>query len=138
MVPNNIIQRERPLLFFDGVCNLCNASVQLVIRNDKKKIFLFSPLDSEKGRVAIANTIPTSQSGSVILLHRGKYYIKSSAALEVCRLMGGRWYLLYAFIVIPAFIRDWVYNWVARNRYVWFGKKDSCMLPSPETAARFV
>ena len=127
----------RPVIFFDGECNLCNSAVQYVIRHDKKEQFLFAPLQSDAGR-QVLQLIPGNIPDSFILYHNGKIYIKSSAALQTARLLGGWRTGLYAFIVIPRLLRDAVYNLVARNRYRWFGRRDSCMVPTEELKARFL
>lgn len=126
----------RPVLFFDGVCNLCNRSVQFVIRHDKKKQFLFATLQSEWGQKA-QKELPGNAPDSFILFHKGRYYTRSGAALRVCRLLSGIWPLFYAGIIIPRFIRDAIYEFVSRNRYKWFGKQE-CMVPSPDLKARFL
>ncbi len=128
-----------PVLYFDGVCNLCNRFVQFVIRRDRKKIFFFGPLQSDAGTKAMQQVkLPSDKPGSVILFSNGKYYTRSAAALHTFQLLGGGWQLLFVFILIPPFIRDAVYNLIARNRYKWFGRQASCMLPTAETANRFV
>lgn len=127
-----------PVLYFDGVCNLCNATVQFIVRNDKEKQFRFATLQSDAGRMAQSNVSLPVTSGSVILLDRGKYYTKSDAALRVLKHLGGLWSVGYAFIVIPPFIRNAVYDMVARNRYKWFGQSDACMVPTAELNSRFL
>ncbi len=128
-----------PVLFFDGVCNLCNSSVQFVIRHDKKKQFLFATLQSAAGLKALKNTANAADgAGSFILFYQGRYYSRSTAALQVLRLLGGAWSILYAAIIVPRFIRDAAYNLISRNRYKWFGKKNECMLPTPELKKRFL
>jgi predicted DCC family thiol-disulfide oxidoreductase YuxK len=126
----------RPIVFFDGVCNLCNRSVQFVIRHDKKKQFLFATLQSDLGQKA-RKELPGKAPDSFILFHNGKYYTRSAAALNVCKLLGGIWSLLYVGIIVPRFIRDSIYDLVSRNRYKWFGKQE-CMVPSPDLKARFL
>jgi len=129
-----------PVLFFDGECNLCNHMVQFILKRDKKKIFLFSPLQSARGKEAMDKTGINMQenSGSFILYHKGVYFTRSTAALHMFRQLGGLWPLLYAGIIFPRFLRDGVYNFVSRNRYKWFGKRDSCMIPTPDIMARFL
>ncbi len=131
---------NRPILFFDGECNLCNSSVQFIIKRDKKKKFLFAPLQSERGKQAVAEVQQQMLKvpDSVILYYNGKYYSRSSAALRIARLLGGVWSLLYAGMILPGFIRDGVYEWIARNRYKWFGKRNECMMPTPELRSRFL
>jgi predicted DCC family thiol-disulfide oxidoreductase YuxK len=131
---------NRPVLFFDGECNLCNGLVQFIISHDKKKSFLFAPLQSAKGREALAHITGSVGAGpdSLILFYRGNYFTKSAAALRVAKLLGGIWQLLYAGIILPRFLRDAVYDLVSRNRYKWFGKRDGCMIPTPELKERFL
>lgn len=129
----------KPILYFDGVCNLCNGYVQFIIKHDKKERFRFAPLQSAAGRVAaVSSMAKANEQESVILEYRGKYYRRSAAALHTMRLLGGGWALLYAFIIIPPFIRNGVYNLVARNRYKWFGRQDKCMVPTEALSARFI
>ena len=126
-----------PVLFFDCECNLCNSAVQFIIRNDKKKVFLFAPLQSDAGKEALkqfSGKVPDS----VILFYNNTYFVKSSAALHTLRLLGGGWKALYAGIIIPRFIRDRIYDVVSNNRYKWFGKRDECMIPTPELLDRFL
>lgn len=126
-----------PIILFDGVCNLCNSSVQFVIRNDKRGIFRFSPLQSAFGQ---AHLNPNSKEKllSVILLVNGKTYERSRAALEIAKRLGGLWPLTYVFIIVPPFIRDFLYDWVSKNRYRWFGRTEECMIPTPELKSRFI
>lgn len=130
----------RPILFFDGVCNLCNGAVQFIIRHDKRQIFLFAPLQSDAGREALAY-VKLSQDkslNSVVLYVSGRYYLRSAAILHTMRLLGGWWLLLYGAMIVPRFMRDAVYGYIARRRYRWFGKKDECMIPTPALKSRFI
>ncbi len=122
------------ILFFDGVCNLCNATVLFIIKRDKKAKIKFAPL---QGTIA-QNLIGTPQYDSLVLFEKGKIYYRSTAALKVAAKLSGLWPLLYVFIVIPPFIRDFIYEIIAKNRYAWFGKKDSCMIPTRELKSRFL
>lgn len=133
----NLINTERPVLFFDGECNLCNRAVQFIIRRDKRKIFLFATLQSEHGRAATEH-FSGKAPDSVVLFYRGKYFIKSTATLKALRLAGGLWSWMYLFIVVPRFLRDWVYDMISRNRYHWFGKRNECMVPTRELMGRFL
>jgi predicted DCC family thiol-disulfide oxidoreductase YuxK len=126
-----------PVLFFDGECNLCNSSVQFVIKRDRKKLFRFAALQSEAGRQALTR-YPGRVPDSFVLLYKDRFYVKSDAALLVCRLLGGGMSLLYGFMVVPRFIRNAVYDMVSRNRYRWFGKRNECMIPTPELKSRFL
>jgi len=130
---------ERPILFFDGVCNFCNGTVNFIIRHDKKEHFLFAPLQSDKGREVLHDMNPKDDSlQSVIISYKGKIYEKSDAALQVFRILGGLWSVFLAGYIIPRFIRDGIYNFIAAHRYKWFGKRDACMVPSSAIRARFL
>ncbi|MDE3248601.1 MAG: thiol-disulfide oxidoreductase DCC family protein [Bacteroidota bacterium] len=127
------------LILFDGVCNLCNRSVQFVIRHDPNARFHFASLQSATGQeVFTAFGLADQQLDSFVLLDNGKAYTQSTAALRVSAHLAGAWKLLYAFLIVPPFIRNAVYRWIARNRYQWFGKRDACMIPSPELSQRFL
>jgi predicted DCC family thiol-disulfide oxidoreductase YuxK len=127
------------VILFDGVCNLCTSSVTFVIQRDSKSRFRFASLQSNFGQNFLKEAgIETQHFDTIIFIKSGKVFTRSSAALEVARELDGLWPMLYAFKIIPAPIRNGVYNWIARNRYKWFGKKDSCMIPTPELKARFL
>ena len=127
------------LVIFDGVCNLCNGAVQFIIVHDAKRKFMFTPLQSATGQEVLRQYgLPTNDFESFIYIRDGKIYQRSTAALFVLKDIGGLWAMLYAFIIVPQFFRNWVYDKVARSRYRIFGKKDSCMVPSPEIKARFI
>ena len=129
---------DRPIIFFDGVCNLCTGSVKFVLKRDKKEAFLFSSLQSEFAKQTLSKFGRTTELSSFILLENGKIYDRSSAALRVSQRLTAPWPALSGFLVIPKFIRDAVYDFIARHRYQWFGKQDSCMIPTAEIKARFV
>ena len=130
---------NNPIILFDGVCNLCNGAVQFVIKNDKKGQFRFAALQSEIGNeLSKKYGLPTDAMDTFVTIVDGKSYTRSTAALKVASLLGGFWSFAYIFIIIPPFIRDGIYNWVAKNRYRWFGKKDPCMIPTPELRERFL
>jgi predicted DCC family thiol-disulfide oxidoreductase YuxK len=127
------------VVLFDGVCNFCDNTVQFVLRRDKAGYFRFAALQSEAGQALLKDhELPTEHFDTFILLENGKIYKRSSAALRLVRKLSGGWPLLYGFILIPRFIRDFFYSIIARNRYRWFGKKDACMIPSPEVRSRFL
>ena len=129
---------SKPIIFFDGVCNLCNQSVLFVIRHDKKGKFNFAPLQSDYAQQKLNGFhYATQELNTILLLKNGKLFQKSSAVLKICRGLSGLWPLLYGLIIIPTFVRNVLYDWVARNRYKWFGKKQECMIPTPELKARF-
>ena len=127
------------IILFDGVCNLCNAAVQYVIKHDKKKLFHFASLQSEAGQMFLKkHFLSSTDFNSFILVYEDKIYSKSTAALMVAKNLNGAIKLLSGFIIVPVFIRDAVYNLIARNRYKWFGKKDNCMIPTPDLQSRFL
>jgi predicted DCC family thiol-disulfide oxidoreductase YuxK len=134
------IPDNKKIILFDGVCNLCNQSVLKVIRNDKKNTFLFATLQSEKGQEIINYLkIDVSKIDSIILYQPGiSYDIKSTAALKIMNDFGGFWILTQIFFLFPKGLRDFVYDYVAKNRYKWFGKKDSCMIPSTKLMDKFL
>lgn len=133
------INPEQSILLFDGVCNLCNGIVRFVLKRDPSARFLFASLQSESGRERLARFgLSGTDFDTVILIEDGNWYGKSSAALRTLRLLGWPWKALYAFMLVPRPIRDAVYDLVARNRYRVFGKRESCMLPTPELRARFL
>jgi predicted DCC family thiol-disulfide oxidoreductase YuxK len=135
-----MVTNAKKIILFDGVCNLCNRAVQFVLKRDKKDIFRFAPLQSETGkRLVKERAIDTTKIDSIILIEPDiAYYTKSDAALEIGKSFGGGWKMLRIFEWIPRVLRDWVYDLVARNRYAWFGKRDACMVPTPEDKARFL
>lgn len=131
--------KPKPIIFFDGVCNLCNASVQFVIRHDRNAVFMFAPLQGRTAKdILPQEKFSTSDLQSFILHLDGKIFTQSTAALKVARRLDGWPCVLYGFIIVPAFIRNAVYRMIAKNRYRWFGKKDACMLPTPSIKARFL
>jgi predicted DCC family thiol-disulfide oxidoreductase YuxK len=131
---------NRPVVLFDGECNLCNRYIQFIIRHDKKKQFLFATLQSAAGGAELERLRKDTGyvPDSVILQYNNKYYIKSAAALHIFKLLGGWRRILYAGIIFPRFLRNAFYDFVARNRYKWFGKSDECMVPTPELRDRFL
>jgi predicted DCC family thiol-disulfide oxidoreductase YuxK len=126
------------IILFDGICNLCNSSVQLIIRRDPTGYFKFASLQSETGQRLIKQYGISKQIDSLIVIEKQKVYIKSSAALQICRKLTGFWRFFLILSVLPPFFRDSLYDLVAKNRYNWFGKRDSCMLPTAETKKRFL
>lgn len=133
------MNEKHKIVLFDGVCNLCNSSVNFVIKRDKKNIFKFAPLQSEIGRELTSKfSIDTSKVDSIILIDGEKHYEKSSAALYIAKNLSGAYPLLFGFMIMPKFIRNAVYDYIARNRYKWFGKKDSCMIPTKELKSKFL
>ena len=130
---------SRPTIFFDGVCNLCTGSVQFIIKHDPKHYFRFASLQSELGQQVLQQfNLRSEEFGSFILLEEGKIYTKSTAALRVTKKLDGLWPVLFSFMIVPPFIRNWVYSFIAKNRYRWFGKKESCWLPNVELSNLFL
>ncbi len=130
---------EKPVLLFDGVCNLCNGVVQFVIKRDPDAKFSFTSLQSNMGQRLLQKfQLPTSDFESFVLVEGDRYYRKSTAALRLFNKLGGGWRLLYAFMIVPVPIRDFFYNLVANNRYKIFGRTDECWIPTPELKARFL
>ncbi len=130
---------SQKIILFDGVCNLCNGAVTFIIKRDPKSTFKFAALQSDIGQVLTAeHGIDTSKTDSIILVDNKKVYIKSTAALRIAKNLNGGYPLLYGFIIIPTVVRNWVYDWIAKNRYKWFGQKESCMIPTPELKSRFL
>ncbi len=127
------------VLLFDGVCNLCNNSVQFIIKRDKKKRIYFSALQAEKGQALLQKfALPTQDFNTVVYIRGDKYYIKSSAVLYILWDLGGIWRVFFPFILFPKFLRNPIYTRIASNRYRWFGRQESCMLPTIELKARFL
>ncbi|HEX9979172.1 MAG TPA: thiol-disulfide oxidoreductase DCC family protein [Flavobacterium sp.] len=130
----------KKIILFDGVCNLCNSFVQYVIKRDTKDIYRFAALQSEIGMKILDHIkVDPSKIDSIVLYEPGvAYFYKSSAAIEIARGLGGFLGLSLIFKIFPAFLRNPVYDFVARNRYKWYGKKESCMIPTPELKAKFL
>jgi len=128
-------------ILFDGVCNFCNASIHFVIDHDQAGKFVFASLQSERGQALLRAHQYVSDPNdpqSVVLIKNERVYEKSDAALEIARELSGLWPLLSVFRIFPHFLRDGVYNWIARNRYRWFGRLDACRVPTPELRQRFL
>ncbi len=134
------MDKNKKIILFDGVCNLCNSSVQFIIKNDKKDNFRFATLQGEIGQKFISErNIDQQKTDSIILIEPGiAYYTKSSAALKIGKCFGGAWKLLWVFEQLPVSIRDFVYDYIAKNRYKWFGQKNECMIPTPELKSKFL
>ena len=127
------------LILFDGVCNLCAGAVRFIIKRDPKGFFRFASLQSELGqRLLKEHGIDPSRTDSFVLIENGAAYAESTAALRVARHLSRAWPLCYAGIILPRVLRDRVYRFIARNRYRWFGKQETCMIPTPELRARFI
>ena len=135
------IPKDKQLILFDGVCNLCNSSVLYVINRDKNAKFLFAPLQSDIGSEVIREfNIDTSKTDSILLYKPETNTLKdkSSAAIHIAKYLGFPSNLMIVFLIVPTFVRNWVYDYIAKNRYKWYGKKDACMIPTPELKAKFI
>lgn len=127
------------VILFDGVCNLCNGFVQFTIERDKDEYFKFASLQSDAAKEILEPFGLANQSlSTVILVENGQHYTKSTAGLMVISRFGGLWSLAKILFIFPKFIRDVVYDFIARNRYKWFGEKESCWIPTPELKKRFL
>ncbi|MFN8249329.1 MAG: thiol-disulfide oxidoreductase DCC family protein [Ferruginibacter sp.] len=130
---------DHPVILFDGVCNLCNASVNYVIKHDPEGLYRFASLQSSSGHIILQQYgIPVDDMQSFVLIQDNKAYTRSTAALLVVKRLTGPVKLLYGFIIVPPFIRNIVYDIIARYRYKWFGKKDACMVPTASLQSRFL
>ncbi|MBC7949730.1 MAG: thiol-disulfide oxidoreductase DCC family protein [Chitinophagaceae bacterium] len=130
---------DNPVILFDGVCNLCNRIVQFVIRRDKSNHFRFASLQGKSGQEYLKRfQLPSNDLNSFILVERDKVFKRSTAALRVARRLNGMWPLLYGFIIVPPFIRDAVYDYIAKNRYRWYGRREECMVPGESLRERFL
>ena len=128
-----------PVVLFDGVCNLCNGSVRFVIERDPHKHFQFAPLQSNTAATLIGGTADSlAMPDSIVLVDDGRLYVRSTAALRIARRLRFPWPLLWVFMAVPRPLRDWVYDVIARHRYGWFGKRDTCMVPTKEIRDRFL
>lgn len=127
------------IILFDGECNLCNGAVDFVIRRDANHHFRYASLQSEIGRSMLKEHGKNPDILDTIILVSGKkVYMRSSAAIRVCNKLGSLWPLMNVFLIVPSPIRDVVYDWIAKNRYKWFGKRDTCRLPTAEELALFL
>ncbi len=130
---------SKPILLFDGVCNLCNYFVQFTIKRDPQAKFKFAALQSSAGRALLKEfDLSDDDWDSFVLIYNGKCFLKSTAALHVLKEIGGFWKVFYVLMVIPRPLRDLLYNLVAKMRYRVFGKRDTCMLPTPDIDKRFL
>lgn len=135
----NFSENTPPVLLFDGVCNLCNASVQWVLLRDRQQIFRFAALQSPAGRQILERHGLSGETlDTVVLADNEQIFTRSDAPLEVCRRLGGFWRCLYVFKLVPRPFRDAVYRFIAQNRYRWFGRSETCLLPKPEWRERFL
>ena len=137
---NSATHQLSPVILFDGVCNLCNGSVIFILEREKGPIFKFASIQSEKGKELLEWCgLPSNYSQTVILIDHGKVFSGSTAALKIGGYLKFPWSILSSIgLLVPRFIRDWVYTKIAQNRYQWFGKRDMCMVPTESLRARFI
>ncbi len=127
------------VILFDGVCNLCNGAINFILKHDPKAQFKFASLQGTTGQKLLAqHDINPKETDSIVLIEPKRVSVKSSAALRIAKYLSKGYPLLYGFMIVPGFIRNAVYDFIAANRYKWFGKKDSCMIPTPELKSRFL
>jgi predicted DCC family thiol-disulfide oxidoreductase YuxK len=133
------VQDKYLVVLFDGVCNLCNNAVDFIITRDSKDKFKVGALQDKVTQKLLEDyKINKDYIDSLVFIHEDSVFYKSRAALEIARNLGGLWPMMYSFIIVPPVIRDPIYDWIARNRYKWFGKKETCRLPSDEEKKRFL
>ncbi len=134
-----IIEKDKPIILFDGVCNFCNSSVNFIINRDSEKKILFASLQSETGQKLLKQfNLPTENFTSLVLVSGDEFFTKSDAGLRIAKMLDGGWKTLYITKIIPRFIRNFIYDLIANNRYKIFGKSDHCMLPTKEVRERFL
>ena len=133
------LTENHAVVLFDGVCNLCNGLVNFLVDHDQEAYFKLAALQSDEGKALLEKYGLSSEAlDSLILIEEGQVYQRSSAALRIARRFGRAWTLLYALILVPPPVRDRIYDWVAENRYSWFGRRDQCRRPTPELEERFL
>ncbi|MDP4251230.1 MAG: thiol-disulfide oxidoreductase DCC family protein [Bacteroidota bacterium] len=131
--------RTENIILFDGVCNLCNGLVRFIIKRDAGGKFKFASLQSEIGQQWLRTVgLPVNEFESFVLIRGDEYYLKSTGALKMLRELDGIWRTFYIFILVPRPVRDFLYDMVAKSRYKIFGKRDTCMIPTPELQERFL
>lgn len=136
---NSEVLDDSNIVLFDGVCNLCSGSVQFIIKRDPQAKYKFASLQSDVGQQILKKfNLSQTELHTIILVKSNSFLQRSDAALEIARNLTGGWPLFYVFKIVPRFMRDLIYNWISRNRYSWFGKQDSCWLPTPELKTRFL
>ena len=133
------MKEKQAILLFDGVCNLCNSYVQFLIKKDNRAIFSFASLQSEAAKELLEEfAMNPLRLDTVVMIKENQVFTHSDVAIEAGKMLGKGWQFLSILKVIPRPIRDYAYSWIAQNRYNWFGKKEFCMIPTPELEARFL
>ena len=127
------------ILLFDGHCSLCNAAVDFVLKRDAKKKLLLASIQGPAGQRTLTKyQLPSSYLDTLVLVEEGQVYLGSTAALRVARLLGGGWPLFYPLIIIPKGLRDRIYQWIGKHRYQWFGRRESCRMPTASEKSHFL
>jgi predicted DCC family thiol-disulfide oxidoreductase YuxK len=130
---------KKSVILFDGVCNLCNASIDFILKRDKNNKFLVGALQEEPGKKLLSQfEVNPEYLDSLVLIEDNQIFFRSTAALKIAKNLPSLWPIFYAFIILPSGFRDGIYDWIGRNRYRWFGKKNTCRLPTPEEKAKFL
>ena len=134
------IPRDKKIILFDGVCNLCDSAVQMIIKHDAKDVFRFVALQSDLGQKIIQHLgIDAQKIDSIILYQPGfAYYYKSEAALEIAKNLGGIFYFASLFSILPTSFNNYIYDYIVKNRYKWYGKKETCLIPTKELQGKFL
>lgn len=136
---SELTPQDRPIVLYDGVCGLCNRAVQFILKRDQKRRFRFATLQGTIGQEVLERDMVPANLDSMMLVETdGRVSWESTAALRTARYLKFPWPLFSILLLIPRFVRDLVYRWIARNRYRWFGKLESCPLPDPKEADRFL
>jgi predicted DCC family thiol-disulfide oxidoreductase YuxK len=132
------IPSDKDIVMFDGFCNLCNSSVQFILNRDPEEKFVFAALTWPVAQTILKQNPGFENVDSILLFQNSRLYHKSSAALRIAGKLKGFWPLLKIFLLVPKPVRDIIYDWIAKNRYRWFGKKESCMIPDRDLSHRFL
>ena len=132
------ISKAHPIIFYDGVCNLCNGFVNFVIKSDKQSKVRFGALQNDAGKTIREHLSMTGEINTVVGMHNGIVYTHSDVLRVVAKSLGGAWLLILPFYIVPKGLRDIIYNYIAKNRYKWFGKSDHCQIPSKNEMDRFL
>jgi len=133
------MSQSKSIVFFDGICNLCNASIDFIIKRDHHNKFLVGALqDSVSKEILSKHQVKADYLDSLVLFDNGKIFYKSTAALKIARNLSGAWPIFYPLIFLPKSLRDPAYDFIGKNRYRWFGKKSTCRIPTPEEKAKFL
>ena len=130
---------EKAVILFDGVCNLCNSSIDFILRWDQQDHFKVGALQSDEGRKLLSRfQVNPEYLDSIVLIENDQIYFRSTAALKIAKKLAGAWPLLYGLAILPVSLRNRIYDWIGKNRYRWFGKKETCRLPTPAEKALFL